>query len=876
MVAQYLKIKAENTDYLLFYRMGDFYEMFFDDAIAAAAALDITLTHRGRYRGQNIPMCGVPVSTLDTYLERLIRKGFKIALCEQTETPDAAKARGSKAPLERDIVRLITPGTLTEDNLLSPRAHNYLMALVDIGGEAAASWLDLSTGDVHVNAIDGNLERDTQIAALLSRVEPNELLLSAPMADARARFMQIVPHVTITILPDGADDSEAAKGVLQASYDRLPELTRVETAACGTLIDYVRRTQIDHMPHLKPPSREDAQNLMVIDAPSRNNLELTRTLGGAQKGSLLATIDMTITAAGGRMLSARLAAPLRDHTAIMLRQDALTCFYQNPELRTQLRDLLKQWPDIPRSLSRLGLNRGGPRDLQAIARGIALAQHIHAQIAVREDWPKELYSIANGFDDTLTTLANELSRMLGDELPLLAREGGFIRDGVHAKLDAVRKMRRDSRQLIANLQSAYSRETGIKSLRIKYNAMLSYYIELPSAQADKIMAPPHNAQFIHRQTMAQAVRFSTDELNKLASEISLAVTNAIAIEVELFEDARVRVCAQTPEILAVSEIFAALDVALANAELAHLRGWHPPLFFDDRRLVIEQGVHPVVAAALAAQKHDSDQHPFIANDCALFSESDMIHLMLLTGPNMAGKSTYLRQNAVIVILAQMGGYVPARSAEIGLVDRIFSRVGAADDLARGHSTFMVEMIETAAILQHATADSLVIFDEIGRGTATFDGLSLAWAIVEHLHNITQCRTLFATHYHELTALRETLSGLANYTMRVQEHDGTLVFLHEVARGMADRSYGIHVAKLAGLSDSVIARARGILTELESEHQIGAHGLPLFTHAVEPPPSPPAAIPNNDTLREALASLEPDVLSPREAHEWLYRLRAMLK
>lgn len=879
MMAQYLTIKQAHQNALLFYRMGDFYELFFDDAVAAAAALDITLTHRGKHLGQAVPMCGVPYHASEAYLQRLIRAGFRVAICEQTEDPKEAKKRGSKAVVKREVVRLVTAGTLSEEGLLEAKAHNFIVALAHLGsaaaGDWALAWADMSTGEFAASAVSANA-----MATQLARLGPREIVL--PAAAETALDGATPWDILDTPMLSRTDDLTlaAAEKSLQVRFGAaclaaLQEEGRAVALAAALVVDYFDATQYGNTVKLASPEAENQNGLMGLDAATRSNLELTRTLSGARQGSLLGVIDKTLTAAGARVLAARLNAPLTDRLAIEARLAAVTHFVENADLREDVRAALRSAPDLVRALTRLTIGRGGPRDMQAIAGALAAAQSVCRLLLQSGDatgdaageLTGELAVQATALQDgqeNLAALRTKLADALDAQPPVLARDGGFIAAGFHAGLDEARQMRDESRRIIAALQSRYAEETGIKALKIKHNGVLGYHIVVPAAQGDKLMRTPFAETFIHRQTLANAVRFSSQELNDLAGDISRAGEKALALELQLFDALCAEIVAVSALLEQQGEALAICDVAAAMAELAAQQNWRKPLLFDDCRFVITGGRHAVVEAALQAEAAG----PFIANPCALDAAADTApRMVLLTGPNMAGKSTFLRQNALLVILAQMGSYVPAERAEIGLVDRVFSRVGAADDLARGRSTFMVEMVETAAILTHAGPRALVILDEIGRGTATFDGLSIAWAAVEYLHDKLGCRTLFATHYHELTALSERLSGLANASMKVREHKGKLVFLHEVNDGAADRSYGIHVAELAGLPESVTARARHILGQLEENDAAGLSpdSLPLFDAL-------PVAPPREDALRAALASIDPDRLSPREALDWLYRLR----
>ncbi len=889
MMAQYLDIKAGYPDALLFYRMGDFYELFFDDAVAAAAALDITLTHRGKHLGAAVPMCGVPFHASESYLQRLIRAGFKVAICEQMEDPAAAKKRGSKSVVRRDVVRLVTAGTLSEDALLDARKNNFLAALARLGtAEApdwALAWLDMSTGEFFVAPSD-----PLRLPALLARLAPGEIVLPQAVLDddiSGAALTDMAGAAVISVV-DGLDSAQAEPLLVQEfGADNVTALVaslsasggqaaRACLVAAGQALAYVRATQFDSALCLRAPLCEAGEALMGVDAATLANLEILRTQSGEAAGSLLAAIDMSVTAAGARAMAARLAAPLADRAAIEARLAAVGFLVDETSLRENMRADLKALPDMARALTRLAMQRGGPRDCLALGNGLADAARLAHMLGAAEDLPPVLADMRAALSVEQThmgKLAEILAAALVEQPPLLARDGGFVRDGYDAALDGARALRDESRRVIAGLQQRYSDETGIKALKIKYNGVLGYHIDVPAAHGDTLMAPPFHETFIHRQTLASAVRFSTQELAELAGEISRAGETALALEAEIFEKLSGDILAARAAIEARAAALAGLDVTAALAELARARDWHRPQLFDDTRFHIEAGRHPVVEAALRADANK----PFIANHCALDGaaiDPSAPRLTLLTGPNMAGKSTFLRQNALLAILAQMGSFVPAARAEIGIVDRVFSRVGAADDLARGRSTFMVEMVETATILQQASPRSLVILDEIGRGTATFDGLSIAWACVEYLHDVVGCRTLFATHYHELTALAERLDGLSNASMRVREHEGRLVFLHEVAKGAADRSYGIHVAELAGLPAQVTRRARHVLAQLEENdaaHKSGSaaalDGLPLFAEqAVHEKTA--------DPLSEALAGIDPDRLSPREALDWLYRIKAL--
>ena len=829
-------------------------------------------------------MCGVPVERADEYLHRLIALGHRVAVCEQLEDPAEAKKRGPKSVVRRDVIRLVTPGTLTEDTLLDAKRNNYLLSvararLSSAGEDArfALAWIDISTGEFRIT----ECER-LSLPAEIARLEPSEIIVSdALFADADlAPYWRELPAVT-PLTRDVFDSASAERRLTAffavATSEAFGALTRLELTAAAACVTYVERTQIGKRPPLSPPLRESAGVTMAIDQATRGNLELMRTLSGDRRGSLLDSIDRTVTSAGSRLLAQRLSAPLTDPTAIARRLDAVASFVDDATARADTRSRLAAAPDLARALARLAVGRGGPRDLAAIRDGVLAAADLARALASLKDTPEEIADALQSCRRPDGMLAAELSAALAPELPAFKRDGGFVRDGYNATLDETRGLRDESRRVVAALQARYAEESGVRALKVRHNNVLGYFVEVTAQHGDKLLTAPLNATFIHRQTLAGQVRFTTTELGELEARIASAADRALGLELEIFERLAASVIAQTAPIKECAEALARLDVASALAHLAAERDYARPQVDDSHDFVIEGGRHPVVEQALA---HDGT--PFVANDCDLSppkdAKSEILagRIWLITGPNMAGKSTFLRQNALIAILAQMGSFVPAKHAQIGVVDRLFSRVGAADDLARGRSTFMVEMVETAAILNQAGTHSLVILDEIGRGTATFDGLSIAWATVEHLHDVNKCRALFATHFHELTALSARLGRLHNATVRVKEWQGDVVFLHEVVPGSADRSYGIQVAKLAGLPGSVIERARLVLAKLEQEDRAkpkGFEDLPLFAA----PYKPPQAAPDDALARvvAAVASFHPDEMSPREAMEALYILKAKL-
>ena len=867
MMAQYLEIKAAHPDALLFYRMGDFYEMFFEDAVNAAEALDIALTKRGKHNGDDIPMCGVPVHAAEGYLLTLIRKGFRVAVGEQLESPAEAKKRGSKSVVKRDVVRLVTPGTLTEDSLLEARRHNFLVSYSELRDEAALAWADISTGAFHVMPVSR-----VRLSPELARLAPSELIVADGPAYEAARPLADEYKIPLTPLGKASFDSTAAERRIctlfnVSALDGFGTFTRAEVSAMGALIDYLEITQKGKLPLLQPPQQEAQDRVVQIDAATRRNLELTRSLSGGRAGSLLSVVDRTVTPGGARLLEQRLSSPSRNLDTIHQRLSALDFAVEHTRTAEDLRAALRKTPDLDRALSRLALERGGPRDLAAIRNGLSQAEVI-VELCTGMELPALLagaISDLQGFDDLLSLL----DAALVAEPPLLARDGGFIAAGYDPELDEARTLRDEGRSVIASMQQKYAEHTGVSSLKIKHNNVLGYFIETTATHADKMMSPPLNETYIHRQTTANQVRFTTVELSEIETRILNAGNLALEIEKRLYARLSGAILDTAARLNTAARGLAELDLLTALADLARGENWTRPKVDNSRAFHVEGGRHPVVEQALRQQGGET----FVANDCDLTAQ-DGAAVWLLTGPNMAGKSTFLRQNALIALLAQMGSYVPAENAHIGIVSQLFSRVGASDDLARGRSTFMVEMVETAAILNQADDRALVILDEIGRGTATYDGLSIAWATLEHLHEVNRSRALFATHYHELTQLAAKLDGVDNATVAVKEWEGEVIFLHEVRKGAADRSYGVQVAQLAGLPASVVARARDVLDMLEQGSREGGSkiqidDLPLF--AAAPPPQPKAPS-SPSAAEELLTSIHPDDLSPREALEMLYKLK----
>jgi DNA mismatch repair protein MutS len=883
---QYFEVKAAHTDCLVFYRMGDFYELFFDDALAAASILDIALTKRGKHAGEEIPMCGVPVHAADMYLQKLIASGRHVAICEQMETPEQAKKRGAKEVVRREVVRIVTPGTITEEALLAPTQSHYLASLWLKGDVGAVSWLELSTGEFQVATAPL-----AQLPALLARLSPRELLLPQMNYDTLFALPWFHEWRTLcAIRPLSGFDAKRAERTIGDQYEVanssvLGEYSALELAACGALLDYVKLTQLDALARLDAPKRETPDASLQMDGATRRNLELVTTQAGQRAGSLLSVIDKAMTAPGSRLLAQWLNAPLRDLQQIAARQDAVTYLLENASTHAHWVKLLQQVPDMERAVGRLSLERGGPRDLLSLAQGLKQANDLHetARVLTLPTLLRALMEALAGHH----FLADDLSAALSDSVPMLARDGNFVRAGYRADLDEWRRLRDESKRVLAAMEQRLKKETDIGSLKIKYNNVLGYFIEITQIHEKKVPA-----DFIHRQSLAGSLRYTTPELNDTARAISEAGDKALALELLVYAELRALVLAKASAIIAAARALATIDVLASFVDCAQAGNWVRPSLVSEPILAIHSGRHPVVEAALRREHKE-----FIANDCYLenaISPSPLAagaarpspsqrervgaerpgeggSIWLITGPNMGGKSTFLRQQALLVVLAQMGSFVPAAAATIGICDKLFCRVGAGDDLARGQSTFMVEMVETASILHQATAQSLVVLDEIGRGTATYDGVSLAWAVAEHLHNSTQCRALFATHYHELTALAQSLPQLKNYHATAKEYKGELIFMHRIEPGFADKSYGIHVAALAGMPKPVLVRAKQLLATLESGHSLTEDlkngQLPLFCSV--PSPEPETAI---HPLVERLANIDVDELSPRQALDLVVELK----
>lgn len=866
MLAQYLALKKEHADCLLFFRLGDFYELFFEDAHKASKALDITLTKRGKSGKDDIPMCGVPFHAAENYLARLIRQGFKVAICEQLETPEEAKKNaklmGGKAIVKRDVVRIITPGTLTEETLLDPHQHNYLMSLVVAKEKVACASVDVSTGDFFLENF-----KIQDMASTLARIKPSEILIAEEMLqiqeiEASLRFYK----KNLTFLPshrfDSLNGERRLKQIFKVeSLSGFGTFDPLELSAGGVLLDYILLTQKGKIPHLKRPQKIADHHYLEIDAATRRTLEITETQQGEVVGSLFWSINRTTTPFGSRLLSHRLKSPLKDPKRIRERLDGVEFCLQNTSLREDVRTLLKSTPDLNRIIGRLSVGRGGPRDLGFLLEGLQKVSLLKQHLETVKPLPKIMEYISAHLHP-LEDLQNYLGRALDltCPLPILARDGEFIASGFDTFLDECRRLKNSGHMHILDLQNKYISETGVSNLKIKYNNILGYFVEITAQNAAKL-----GPDFIHRQTLANVMRYTTIELSDLEARIMQSTGEALQIELKIYNQLMEDVLGHVTSISESGHALASLDVQTALAHVAVEGNFIRPTIDDSLRFDVEEGRHWGVELSLKFSENTS----FVANGCLC---SDSTQLWLLTGPNMAGKSTFLRQNALLVVLAQMGSFVPAKKMHLGVVDKIFSRVGASDDLARGQSTFMIEMIETAAILNQSTERSFVILDEIGRGTATYDGLSIAWSCLEYLHDVLKCRTLFATHYHELTDLKNTLKNLFVAHMAIQEWQENIVFLHKVKPGIANKSYGLHVARLAGLPEVVLRRAAEVLEVLENTHKKQEKAasfqeissLPLFENKPK------------SEVEIILKNLNPDELTPREALEKIYELKKTLR
>lgn len=861
MLEQYFHIKEQYPDCLVFFRLGDFYELFFDDARIASQTLNLVLTFRGYYNNKEVPMCGVPFHAYENYLVRLIKSGYKVAICEQLETPEEAKKRGNTAVMKREVIRIVTSGTLTEDVLLDKKQNNFLSAVVSQGTEFGFAWADISTGEFFTQTVSKEI-----FGGVLERINPAEVLIADNFTVVHPDLFKntscLIEKLPLSLF-DLSENQQSLCSFFHVSNNAFNYLSKNELIAAGVILGYLQNTQKGKCPSLSKPQKIETSDYMSIDAATQRNLELTASQSPYVKGmSLLKCIDKTLTGSGGRTLAFQLGTPLLDISLINGRLDKIDYFMQNISVCDNIRTTLKLFPDIERSLSRLTVGRGGPRDMKDIALGLKIIPMLRNQITglVPASLQKDLEQM-NAHSDLISEIEAAIDF---EKPPLLAREGGFIKEGYNARLDEQRHIRKNAQRTVMQLQLKYSETTKISGLKITFNNLSGYSIEVPVRFAEPLLFHK-DMGFIHKQTLTNTVRFTTAELSDLEQKVLHSDELGLQMELDLFEQLRQKILSRNESICITCAAVGRLDIAAALATLAMQNNWVRPILTTESVFDVKNARHPVVETALK-----ENNQKFIPNNCLMDEEKD--RLWILTGPNMAGKSTFMRQNALIVVLAQTGCFVPADYAKIGIVDKLFSRVGASDDLAKGQSTFMVEMTEVAHILKNATERSFVIFDEVGRGTATYDGLSIAWSVVEYLHDKINCRTLFATHYHELTALVNRLNRVSLYTLRVREWKGEIVFMHEVDKGATDRSYGIHVAKLAGVPAIVLMRSEEILNSLEEKRQNQEplfDNLPLFSHL-----SQSASVQKESPVEHEVKSLDIDSLSPREALEVLYRLKSM--
>jgi DNA mismatch repair protein MutS len=851
MMQQYLQIKAEHQQYLLFYRMGDFYELFFDDAVNASQVLDIVLTKRGKHLNQEIPMCGVPAHSAEHYLDKLIMSGYKVAICEQLESPIEAKKRGSKAVVRREVTRIITSGTLVEDHLLESKRANFMAAISTLGDKLALAFIEITTGDFFISPTT-----ITTLQADLVRLSPQEIIISDKLY-CNPQFKNILSDYQriITTRANIVFDFQRCLTRLEKFFQvnslaGFANFSEAEVSAAGALVEYLEHTHKSNLPRLNKPKKLNPSSFLSIDAATRKNLEIEASINGDKKHSLLSIIDKTLTSGGARLLALHISAPLRHPEVINRRLDNVEFFHTHNQLRRNIREQLQLFADIERSLSRIFINKSGPRDLTLLRDGLIRSLQIAEKLTFSNTELPQLLRLAvsqiGNFGDALDALTNALTT----DAPLQVKEGGFIKPGYSQQLDNLYELKFNSKARLEALRDNYRQATGITSLKISFNNVIGFFIDVTPGQASKIK---DELGFIHKQSLGSSIRYTTLELKQMEEEILSCDERIAATELEIFSHLCAKVINVAEFISQTAQAIATIDVASSLAQLAAEKNYVRPIVDDSLHFHITGGRHPVVESTI--------KENFIANNSKL-NESE--YIWLITGPNMAGKSTFLRQNALICILAQAGSFVPAQSAHIGVVDKLFSRIGAGDDISRGQSTFMVEMVETATILNNATAHSLVILDEIGRGTATYDGLSIAWAVVENLHNNIRCRTLFATHYHELTNLDGILSGLACYTSEVKEWEGNVIFMHNIIAGKADKSYGIHVGQLAGLPKSVTDRATQILDELLAQGSIYVNTAPQAVNE------------NHHNTVNTLKDIDIDALTPRDAFEILYKLKLTVR
>ncbi len=866
MMRQYHEAKAACGDALLFFRMGDFYELFFDDAKLGAKLLGLTLTSRDKDSENPTAMAGFPHHQLDAYLQKLIRSGYRAAVCEQVEDPKLAKGL-----VKREITRVVSAGTLTDDGLLDPREANYVAAICLPSHKKSRDRTDEVVGIAWAELSSGRFEAGTfalhRLEDELARIGPAEVIY-------REDDVRFTPDTTApwawTPRPAWSFAEDSSREVLCKQFsvhnlegfgfeaDDVPALR-----AAGAVLTYLQETQRGELDHFRSLTAHHRSGFLQIDAATRRSLEITRTLrSGSREGSLLGVIDLTCTPMGSRLLADWIAAPLIDRQSIDDRLDAVQELLADPSLRADVRSTLKQTFDLTRLLARIATGRTGPRDLQQVARTLEGLPKLKSKLEGRS--PARLAWIESHLHPC-PQLRDQLNSALADECPVFAADGNFIREGYDSELDQLRQLARGGKEWIAAYQTRQMDETGIPNLKVGYNKVFGYYLEVTNSHRDKVPQ-----EFIRKQTLKNCERFITPELKEYEEKVLAADEKAQSREQLLFQQLRAATHGHLSTLQEVAVAIAELDVLVSLAEIAAQRNWVRPELNDESVLRIDAGRHPVLDVTLP-------QGEFVPNDCVQSPEAGMI--LLITGPNMSGKSTYIRQVALITLLAQAGSYVPAEAAEIGIADRIFARVGASDELSRGQSTFMVEMVETARILNTATSRSLVILDEIGRGTSTYDGLSLAWAITEHLHEQIGCRTLFATHYHELTQLEESLPRVANWNVAVKEWNDEVVFLHRIVRGGADKSYGIHVARLAGIPPSVNERAKDVLAQLEADHRDaldrptirtpgsdesgGQYQLTLFGFADHP-------------VIEQIQKLDINSITPIDAMQFLQRAQAELQ
>ena len=861
MMEQYLTIKNKHKDALLFYRMGDFYELFFEDAIAASKALDITLTKRGKTNGMDIPMCGVPFHSADNYLPKLIKKGFNVAVCEQTETIEEAKSNLKKGPLKREVVRIISPGTLTEDNLLDRNANNFLGAISDVNGSISISWVDVSTGCFKSRNLQKENNQKQLLTNLLLRMNFSEILVSDAME------LNIISEEWHSIIKKQSSSLFHYSSCLQqiCSYFSIISLEGIgkfsdgEVIAAGVLLSYLKLTQCGKLPILSMIQNESENNFLEIDYFTQKSLEILSNLSGETNGSLIISLDETKTAGGARLLKQRITEPFYKVVEIEKRYNLINWFLNNDIDIFKLQNNLENTPDIERSLSRISLLRGSPKDLSILCDGLLNVKQIYETIISFKDRLNQaplLNNILNQISVDYSLFEN-IKNSLKKDLPLSTKEGGFIRDGYDENLDKLRNFRNNELEEITKLQNKYSDLTNVNSLKIKYNRMLGYHIEVRAIH-DKSLRDKDI--FIHRQTTAQTSRFTTIELNEAENQLINSYDKSISIEMDIFKNFTNQIINKGKKILDIASAISELDIGIMVVKQSKDRGYVCPKILENKTLEIIEGRHPVVETQMKLSENS-----FISNDCILNKDD---FLWLITGPNMAGKSTYLRQNALIVIMAQAGLFVPAKEANIGVCDKIFSRVGASDDLAKGQSTFMIEMIETSLILNTASEKSLVILDEIGRGTATFDGLAIAWSVLDYLHNKIKPRTLFATHYHELTSLKEDLNHLSCHKMSIKEWNNSIIFMHKIIEGEADKSYGIHVAQLAGLPFEVIKKATQLLSKLENNKDNS------YLKKSDNLDDNYSNINENQIFFKEFDNINVDDISPREALDILYKLKLL--